>query len=72
MLQTIRDHRAASSVTREEFEDIMRAVKVKVKQLIRARGESWVPLYSWDHPSFHEDIDYARVGIREDQRVQLV
>lgn len=70
-MQTIRDHKEAKTITREEFEDILKVVHQQVLQKIRDSGEHWEPLYSWDHTNLHEDIAYPRVGFRENQRVKL-
>lgn len=58
-------------IVMEEFEDILKQVHLKVLQKIRERGETWTPLYSWDHTNLHENINYEKVGFSEDQRVAL-
>lgn len=39
--------------------------------MIRDKGETWTPLYSWDHTNLHENINYEKVGFSEQQRVAL-
>jgi len=49
----------------------MYSVNQKVLQMIRESGQDWQPLYSWDHPNLHENVNFDRVGFRKDQRVEL-
>lgn len=49
----------------------MKAINQKVLAEIAKRGETWEPLYSRDHPSVHEHINFERVGIKKEQRVAL-
>lgn len=61
----------AKQITRQEFEDLMKQVVIKVKEKLRAKGAHWQPLWSWDHVSLHEGIDWHRVGLTANQRVPL-
>lgn len=61
----------AKQITRQEFEDLMKQVGIKVKEKLRAKGAHWQPLWSWDHVSLHEGIDWHRVGLTANQRVPL-
>lgn len=61
----------AQLIVREEFEDILEQVHLKVLQKIRERGETWTPLYSWDHTNLHESINFQKVGFSAEQRVDL-
>ena len=46
-------------------------VHKKVLKMISDKGQSWQPLYSWDHTALHENVDYSRMGFSKQQRVAL-
>lgn len=70
-MQALRTGEPAQTITREEFEDILKAVHIRILQMIRDRGMTWTPMYSWDHTNLHENINYGKVGFAAQQRVAL-
>jgi arylamine N-acetyltransferase len=70
-MQIASGERKALTITREEFEDVMAEVHKKVLKMISDKGQSWQPLYSWDHTALHENVDYSRMGFSKQQRVAL-
>jgi hypothetical protein len=69
-MQTL-EGEVAKQITREEFQDVMKQVVLKAKAMLATGGCRWQPLWSWDHVSLHEDIDWHVVGIDKRDRVPL-